>query len=145
MNFNYCVSPWPEAGRTLIKLKPGIGISPNGRLYTKQGRGQPGRAPCLGGASAAASGAPRPHRYLGFQIIKAAVCTALLAALLFCALEKSLRRTPGGHGVESSFWSRRSRRRRFWWPRFYSHIIPPYFLLVMHLYYFVHFFLVFHL
>ena len=32
MNFNYCVSPWPEAGRTLIKLKPGIGISPNGPL-----------------------------------------------------------------------------------------------------------------
>jgi hypothetical protein len=37
-------------------------MSPNGRLYAKQGRGRPGRAPCLGEASAAASVAPRPLR-----------------------------------------------------------------------------------
>jgi hypothetical protein len=34
-------------------------LAPNGRLYAKQGRGQPGRAPCLGGAARRSAAKPR--------------------------------------------------------------------------------------
>jgi hypothetical protein len=39
-------------------------LAANGRLYAKQGRGQPGRAPCLGGA--ARRSAAEPRGALGF-------------------------------------------------------------------------------
>jgi hypothetical protein len=42
----------------------GLELAPNGRLYAKQARGQPGRAPCLGGA--ARRSAAKPRGALGF-------------------------------------------------------------------------------
>jgi hypothetical protein len=52
----------PEARALLTSVGPKLAA--NGRLYAKQGRGQPGRAPCLGGA--ARRSAAEPRGALGF-------------------------------------------------------------------------------
>jgi hypothetical protein len=76
-------------------------IAPNGRRDTKHGRGQPGRAPCLGGAarrSAAEPGAALSNQYSNY--LKGEPCPGLLGEVhFFCLMQTSTRRTPGGRGA----------------------------------------------
>jgi hypothetical protein len=62
-------------------------MSPNGRLYAKHGRGQPGRAPCLGGALRRSSAEPR-----GAQGFTRRARTGLLGEVyIFCLNQLSPR------------------------------------------------------
>ena len=58
LNFNYFLRP-TAGGPGALGHDIAFQIAPNGRPYTKQGRAQPGRAPCLGGAPRRSSAEPR--------------------------------------------------------------------------------------